>query len=218
MRKVSLLCAVVLLSSVAAASQDSVPTLVGPTPAAAAPASPQGPNDADLTDWELSVGYQFNRFNMPAVKGVPAFQVNDSGLNSSLTRFITHSVGLEAAVAAGFRLRLRRAPVITSARVVVRGRRLALGPSGPRPHRAVGAWCGWNGTLSLQPNRHRLQQQYHPRIRRRRRGRLPDLNPRTLPIRTSGQITSVRTCFLPIRPTGRSLRESFSASSASLAS
>jgi hypothetical protein len=142
MRKLALLCAVVLLSSVAAASQNIVPTLVGPIPAAApAPASPQGPADGDLTDWQLSIGYQFTRFNMPAVKGLPAFQVNDNGLNSSLTRYLTNSVGLEAAVAAGFGS--ASTPAITSAKSVFVGGGLHLARRGrgriePWVHGVVG--------------------------------------------------------------------------------
>src|SRR5579862_7703080 len=67
MRKLVLLCGAVLLSSVAALAQSDVSTIAAPSPAAALPASPQV-SRGDLPDWQISIGYQFNRFNMPAEK------------------------------------------------------------------------------------------------------------------------------------------------------
>lgn len=101
-----LLCGLVLLSSVAAAAQSDIATVAAPSPAAALPASPQVSSRAALTDWQISIGYQFNRFNMPSQKmgvdTVPAFTVNDNGINVSFTRFFLSWGGLEAESAAGF--------------------------------------------------------------------------------------------------------------------
>jgi hypothetical protein len=101
-----LLCGFMLLSSIAATAQSDVSAVAAASPAAAQPAPPQFAQRADLTDWQISIGYQFNRFNMPlqkvGVNTVPAFSVNDNGLNVSLTRFFRSWAGLEAESAAGF--------------------------------------------------------------------------------------------------------------------
>jgi hypothetical protein len=106
MRKLLLLCGVVLISSVAAGAQTDISAISAPTPAAAQPASPQFAQRAELTDWQISIGYQFNRFNMPSQTAggdtVPAFSANDNGLNVSFTRFFKSWGGLEAESAAGF--------------------------------------------------------------------------------------------------------------------
>jgi hypothetical protein len=105
MRKLLLLCGLVLLSSVASFAQSGISTIAAPSPAAALPAPPQAPRP-QLTDWQLSIGYQFSRFSMPlqSIKGnaVPAFTVNDNGLDASITRFFLSWGGLEGAAAAGF--------------------------------------------------------------------------------------------------------------------
>jgi len=106
MRKLLLLCGVVLFSSVAAVAQSDISTISAPAPAAALPASPQFAQRADLTDWQISIGYQFSRFSMPSQtinnNNVPAFSVNDNGLDASFTRFFLSWGGLEAEAAAGF--------------------------------------------------------------------------------------------------------------------
>jgi hypothetical protein len=106
MRKFLLLCGVVLLSSVAAAAQSDISAIAAPSPAAALPASPQFAQRAQLTDWQISIGYQFSRFNMPSQTmnsdTVPAFTVNDDGLDVSFTRFFLSWGGLEAEAATGF--------------------------------------------------------------------------------------------------------------------
>ena len=106
MRKLMLLCGFVLLSSVAAVAQSDISTIAAPSSPAAPPASPQFGSRNELTEWQISIGYQFNRFNMPLQSAngdtVPAFTVNDNGLNVSFTRFFRSWVGLEAESAAGF--------------------------------------------------------------------------------------------------------------------
>jgi hypothetical protein len=106
MRKLLLLCGFVLLSSVAAVAQSDISTIAAPSSSSAPPASPQSGSRNELTDWQISIGYQFNRFSMPlqgaGSKTVPAFTVNDNGINASFTRFFFSWGGLEAESAAGF--------------------------------------------------------------------------------------------------------------------
>lgn len=111
MRKLLLLCGVVLLSSVAAVAQSDISTVVAPTtgsaqPASPVPASPQGASRPDFTDWQISLGYEFTRLNMPAQSAgrytVPAFTVNDDGFDVSFTRFFSRWAGIEAESASGF--------------------------------------------------------------------------------------------------------------------
>jgi hypothetical protein len=106
MRKLVLLCGAVLLSSVAAVAQNDISTVATPSPAAALPASPQAASRGDLPDWQISIGYQFNRFNMPSAKKgtytMPAFTVDDHGYDVSLTRFFVSWAGLEADSAEGW--------------------------------------------------------------------------------------------------------------------
>lgn len=109
MRKLLVVCAVVLLSSVAAFAQDDIATVAAPVPAAALPAPPQIAAAPLLPDWQVSVGYQFDRFNMPSASalaknntGVPAFTVNDNGVNGSFTRFFDNWGGIEAESGAGY--------------------------------------------------------------------------------------------------------------------
>jgi hypothetical protein len=105
MRKLLLLCGAVLLSSVAAVAQSDVSTITSPSPAAAAPAAPQV-SRTDLTDWQVSIGYQFTRFTMPSqkigIRSQQGFTVNDNGLDVSFTRYLISWAGLEANAAAGF--------------------------------------------------------------------------------------------------------------------
>ena len=106
MRKLVLLCGFMLLSSVGAVAQSDISTIAAPSAPAAPPASPQFGSRNELTEWQISIGYQFNRFSMPSQTAngdtVPAFSVNDNGLNVSFTRFFRSWVGLEAESAAGF--------------------------------------------------------------------------------------------------------------------
>ncbi len=106
MRKFLLLCGVVLLSSVAAVAQSDISAIAAPSPAAALPVPPQFAQRLNLTEWQISIGFQFNRFNMPlqSVAGntVPAFTANDYGLNVSFTRFFDRWAGIEAESGAGF--------------------------------------------------------------------------------------------------------------------
>ena len=143
MRKLLLLCGFVLLSSVAAVAQSDIFTIADPSSSSAPPASPQLGSRNELTDWQISIGYQFNRFNMPSqtVKGanVPAFTVNDNGINVSFTRFFRSWVGLEAESAAGFGS--GSAPQIASAESVFVG-------GGPRfALRGHGRFEPWIHTL-----------------------------------------------------------------------
>jgi hypothetical protein len=138
MRKLVLLCGAVLLSSVAALAQSDVSTIAAPSPAAALPASPPV-SRGDLPDWQISLGYQFNRFNMPSEKKgtytLPAFTVNDNGYDVSLTRFFFSWGGLEAESAEGFGS--ASIPQITSAKslFIGGGPRFAL-----RGHGRVEPW------------------------------------------------------------------------------
>ena len=106
MRKLMLLCGLVLLSSVAAVAQSDISTIADPSAPAALPASPQFGSRNELTEWQISIGYQFNRFNMPSRTAngdtMPAFSVNDNGINVSCTRFFGSWAGLEAESSAGF--------------------------------------------------------------------------------------------------------------------
>jgi hypothetical protein len=109
MRKLLVVCGVVLLSSVAALAQDNIATVAAPVPAAALPAPPQVAAGPSLPDWQISIGYQFNRLNMPSASalvkneaGVPAFTVNSSGVNGSFTRFFDRWGGIEAESGTGF--------------------------------------------------------------------------------------------------------------------
>ncbi len=109
MRKLLVVCGVVLLSSVAAFAQDDIATVAAPVPAAALPAAPQVAAGPLLPDWQVSVGYQFDRFNMPSTSalvkneaGVPAFTVNSNGVNGSFTRFFDKWGGIEAESGAGY--------------------------------------------------------------------------------------------------------------------
>jgi hypothetical protein len=105
MRKFLLLCGVMLLSSAAAVAQSGISTITSPSPAAAPPAAPQV-SQSDLTDWQISIGYQFTRLSMPSQKiGIytqPAFTANEHGLDVSFTRFLISWAGLEADAGAGF--------------------------------------------------------------------------------------------------------------------
>ena len=143
MRKLLLLCGVVLLSSAAAVAQSDLSTIAATAAATALPASPQVSSRAELTDWQISIGYQFNRFNMPLQKTgnstVAAFTVNDNGLDVSFTRFLLSWGGLEAESAAGFGS--GSAPQITSAKSIFVG-------GGPRfAHRGHGRYEPWIHTL-----------------------------------------------------------------------
>jgi hypothetical protein len=111
MQKLLLLCGAVLLSSVAAVAQSDISTIAAPSPAtalpaSALPASPQGASRPDLTDWQLSFGYEFTRLNMPSQSvgtyTLPAFTANDNGFDVSFTRFFGRWAGIEAESAAGF--------------------------------------------------------------------------------------------------------------------
>jgi hypothetical protein len=53
-------------------------------------------SSSDLSQWQLSVGYQYNRINL---LGVP---FNTDGANVTLTRFLTSWFGLDAQLGAGF--------------------------------------------------------------------------------------------------------------------
>jgi len=93
MRRLILLLGAVLFLSMAAAAQENPVTFAFPAPAAAA--SPQG-GGGSLTDWQLTIGYQFNRI-YPLVHGT-----NTNGLNLSVVRFFGNHFGLEGNVGAGF--------------------------------------------------------------------------------------------------------------------
>jgi hypothetical protein len=124
MRTVVLLCAALLFSSAAAVAQNDISSVAAPSPAAALPASPQFGSRANLTDWQITFGYQFNRFNMPlrkvGINTLPAFTVNDNGFDVSFTRFFRSWVGLEAEAAAGFG-GSGTAPQIASAKSIFAG-------------------------------------------------------------------------------------------------
>jgi len=96
----------VLLSSVAAVAQSDISTVAAPAPASALPASPQGASRPDFPDWQISIGYEFTRLNMPSqsigVYTLPAFTVNDNGFDVSFTRFFDRWAGIEAESASGF--------------------------------------------------------------------------------------------------------------------
>ena len=139
MRKSLLLCGAVLLSSVAAVAQSDISTVAASSSATALPASPQVSSRGELTDWQISIGYQFNRFNMPLQKTVPAFTVNDNGLDVSFTRFLLSWGGLEGEAAAGFGS--GSVPQIASAKSVFVG-------GGPRfAYRGHGRFEPWVHTL-----------------------------------------------------------------------
>src|SRR5579862_1607350 len=53
-------------------------------------------SSSDLSRWQLSIGYQYNRINLT---GVP---FNTDGANVTLTRFLTSWFGLDAQLGAGF--------------------------------------------------------------------------------------------------------------------
>jgi len=124
---------------VAAAAQSEISTIAAPSPATALPAPPQVASRDELTDWQISIGYQFNRFNMPLQKTVPAFTVNDNGLDVSFTRFFLRWGGLEGEAAAGFDS--GSAPQIASAKSIFVG-------GGPRfAYRGHGRFEPWVHTL-----------------------------------------------------------------------
>ncbi len=106
MPKLLLLCAVVLLSSVAAVAQSDVSSVVAPSAASALPASPQGASRPDFTDWQISLGYEFTRLNMPSqsvgVYTLPPFTANENGFDVSFTRFVARWAGIEAESSSGF--------------------------------------------------------------------------------------------------------------------
>jgi opacity protein-like surface antigen len=144
MRKSVLLCGILLLLSVAAAARDNLSELAAaPLETAPLPASPQVLGSAGLTDWQISIGYQFTRLNMPAVKGLSAFTVNDHGLNISFTRFLNSWAGLEGEVGDGFGS--ASVAVIPSARslFVGGGPRLAY-----RGHRRYEPWV--HGVVGME--------------------------------------------------------------------
>jgi hypothetical protein len=139
MRKLLLLWGVLSLSAVGAVAQSDAPSVATPSSATALPASPQVSSRPDLTDWQISIGYQFNRFNMPLQKTVPAFTVNDNGLDVSFTRFFLRWGGLEGEAAAGFGS--GSVPQIASAKSVFVG-------GGPRfAYRGHGRFEPWVHTL-----------------------------------------------------------------------
>jgi len=84
MRHALVLVGVVLFLSISAAAQ-------GPAGTGSAPVSA-----ADLSHWQLGLGYQYNRINLT---GTP---FNTNGLNISIVRFLDRWFGLEAQVGAGF--------------------------------------------------------------------------------------------------------------------
>jgi hypothetical protein len=87
----------------------------------------------------ISFGYQFNRFNMPLQKTVPAFTVNDNGLDVSFTRLFLRWGGLEGKAATGFGC--GSVPQIASAKSVFVG-------GGPRfAYRGHGRFEPWLHTL-----------------------------------------------------------------------
>ena len=84
MRHALILVGVVLFLSISAAAQ-------GPAGAGSGPVSA-----ADLSHWQLGLGYQYNRINLT---GTP---FNTNGLNISIVRFLDRWFGLEAQLGAGF--------------------------------------------------------------------------------------------------------------------
>jgi hypothetical protein len=90
MRQTLILVAVVLCLSVSASAQ-------GPAGAGAGKGSSRHPRSRyELSEWQLSVGYQFNRINL---LGSP---FNTNGLNVSAVRYFGRWFGAEAQLGAGF--------------------------------------------------------------------------------------------------------------------
>jgi hypothetical protein len=96
MRRVLYLVGAMLFFSLSATAQG--PMGAG-TNGSAFPSTRSGPGpryNYDLTDWQVAVGYQYNRINL---LGTP---FNTNGYNTSVVRFLRRWVGLEGQVGLGF--------------------------------------------------------------------------------------------------------------------
>ncbi len=104
MRKLVVLCAVLLCFAGLAAAQDQpgnslpAPLATFASPAVAAPASPAPPPGfvGEFSRWQLATCYEYFRFRNAA--GSAGLQ----GFNASVTYFVTDSFGIEGDVAAAF--------------------------------------------------------------------------------------------------------------------
>jgi len=90
MRQILILVATVLFLSASAAAQGPGPTGAG------IHSSPHFPSNYGPTEWQIAIGYQYNRINMTAVP------YNSNGLDASLVRFFGKWFGLEGQLGLGY--------------------------------------------------------------------------------------------------------------------
>src|SRR6185437_10066749 len=83
MRIATLLLGSMLLASIVATAQTTQPM-------------PTGFSAAELPNWQIAMGYQFDRIN---INQTP---FNTSGLNTTVVRFLSNWLGVEAQIGAGF--------------------------------------------------------------------------------------------------------------------
>jgi opacity protein-like surface antigen len=112
MRRLLVLCLVVLTPVLAAKAQD-VPqsetadknvVTYAPAEPAAAPASPQvfTGTASGSGDWEISIGYQFNEYHLQDIPVDNGRGFRTNGYNVGFTRFINNWFGIEGAAGFGF--------------------------------------------------------------------------------------------------------------------
>jgi opacity protein-like surface antigen len=89
----TLLASILFLSTLAAAQG---PAGVGANTKSSPPSRPHSTFDADLSSWQISLGYQYVRVNLT---GTP---YDTHGINASVTRFFGRWVGIEGEIGTGF--------------------------------------------------------------------------------------------------------------------
>ena len=95
MRKVIVLCGVVLCLLMTAAAQEGPAALDASSPESAPPA-PASLFSPDREPWQLAIGYQYQHYE------VLGQTFHTSGFNTDVTRFLTNWFGLEGTVVMGF--------------------------------------------------------------------------------------------------------------------
>ena len=95
MRKLVLLCGMVLCLSLTAVAHDAPAALDASSPASE-PAAPASLNPSDRQPWQFEIGYQYQHYN------VFGFNAHTNGFNADITRYLNNWFGVEGAVAMGF--------------------------------------------------------------------------------------------------------------------
>jgi opacity protein-like surface antigen len=92
-RMLTLLGSILVVSTLAAAQG---PAGVGADSKSSSPSRSHSTFEADLSNWQISLGYQYGRINLT---GTP---YTTHGLNASVTRFFGRWVGIEGEIGTGF--------------------------------------------------------------------------------------------------------------------